>query len=120
MKLIPILIDTYLAAAVANFGIGIVNAAELTGGDALYGFVGMYVIPFFVKGNEARQKMVHMPDLKLDGQIYGYLIPGIAGDEMHVGQTEIMSVLQLGVPSVSHKDDILLDVLLDYEPRAAT
>ena len=86
----------------------------------MYGLVGMYVIPFFVKRNEAWQEMVNMPDLKLNGQVHGSLIPWIAGDEVHVGQAEIVSVLQLGVPSVCHEDDILLDVFLDYEPRAAT
>ena len=48
MKLIPILIDAYLAAAVANLGFGIVDASELTGSDALYGLVGMDVVSFLV------------------------------------------------------------------------
>ena len=80
----------------------------------------MYVIPFFVKGNEAWQEMVNMPNLKLNRQVYGSLIPWIAGDEVHVGQTEIMSVLQLGVPPASHEDNVLLDVFLNYKPRAST
>ena len=39
---------------------------------------------------------------------------------MQVGQTEVVPILQLGIPSVCHEDDVLLDVLLHYEPRAAT
>ena len=48
MKLIPILIDTYLAAAIANLGFGIVDTSELTRSNALNGLVGMDVVSFLV------------------------------------------------------------------------
>lgn len=116
---LPLPIDTYLPAAVADAGVGIVDAAELAGGDALDGLRGVDVVALFVERQRAWHEVVHVAHLELYGLVYRWLLPRVGRDEMEVGKAEVVAVLQLRVPAVGYEDDVLLDVLLDHEPWAA-
>ena len=81
----------------------------------------MDVITFVVEADEARHEVVHMTYLELDGHGFVALQDGQRlCDEVEVCQTEVVSILQLRVPAIRHKDDVLLDILLHNEPRTTT
>ena len=117
------LLRPYLAAAETDGGVAVVDAAKLSGGDALDGGVGVDVVAILLLGDEALHEVVYVAYLELDGHACAcqcLVAPGIAGDEVEVGKAEVVAILQLCVPTLSHEDDVLLDVLLDHKPWAAT
>ena len=54
--------------SVADLRLGIVDATELTGGDALYGSIGMDVITLVIKADGTQHEMVNMSHLELYGK----------------------------------------------------
>ena len=119
---LAILVDAYLSAAQADARIGVIDAAELSGGNALDGLFAVDVEAFLIEGKGAVHEMVHVTHLELDvhhAALRQRLLPGVAGDEVKVGETEVVAVLQLSVPAVRHEDDVVLDVLFHHEPGSA-
>ena len=118
-KELSVAVDGYLATAVADLVIGIVDAAKLPGGNALNGLVGVDVIALIIQGDDAWHEVVDVAHLEGDGHFLLFE-GGWEGtcDEVHVRQTEVVAVLQLGVPSVSNEDDVLLHVLFHDKPRS--
>ena len=116
---LSVAVDGYLATAIADLVIGIIDAAKLPGGNALNGLVGVDVIALIIQGDDAWHEVVDVAHLEGDGHFLLFE-GGWEGtcDEVHVRQTEVVAVLQLGVPSVSNEDDVLLHVLLHDKPRS--
>ena len=82
-----VLVDGYLPAAVADAGISIVDAAELSWGDALDGFVAMDVVTLFVEADEARHEVVHMAYLELAvNRVAIAYVPDVLGEILVAGQ----------------------------------
>ncbi len=115
-----LLLQRNLATAQADAGFGIVDASELTGSNALDGLGRMNgPLAFGILADETRHEVIDVAHLELDGLFVGRLFPRIGGNEVQVGQAEVVPVLQLRVPAVSHEDDVLADILLHYEPWSA-
>ena len=80
----------------------------------------MDAVTLLVAGDDALHEVADMPYLERDGKsLFPFGNLEGTGDEVQVGQAEVMTVLQPGVPAVRHEHDVLPYVLLDDEPGAA-
>ena len=81
----------------------------------------MDVITFVVEADKTWHEVVHMTHLELNGhRLVAFQDGQRLCNEVEVCQTEVVSVLQLRVPTVCYENDVLLYILLHNEPRTAT
>ena len=66
-KELSVTVDGYLATAIADLVIGIIDAAKLPGGNALNGLVGVDVIALIIQGDDAWHEVVDVSNLELNG-----------------------------------------------------
>ena len=65
---LSVAVDGYLATAIADLVIGIIDAAKLPGGNALNGLVGVDVIALIIQSDDAWHEVVDVPYLERYGQ----------------------------------------------------
>jgi len=68
---LSVFVDGDFAATVADAMVGIVDAAELPRGNALYGLFAMDVIAFVIERDGALHEVIDMPHLEGDGERLG-------------------------------------------------
>ena len=61
---LSVAVDGYLATAIADLVIGIIDAAKLPGGNALNGLAGVDVIALIIQGDDAWHEVVDVAHLE--------------------------------------------------------
>lgn len=71
LVLLSVFVDGDFATAIADLVLGIVDAAELAGGDALDRLVAVDMVAFVVECDGSVHEVVHMAHLEGNGEIFG-------------------------------------------------
>lgn len=92
----------------------IIHHAELSGSHAVDRLFRMYhpsaIFEFFDSGWMILRRMANLERYLLHRHL--------AGEEMEILKREILLVRRLRIVAVTHVENVLLHILLDYEPRS--
>ena len=104
-----------LARTIAAMMVLIIHHAELAGSHAMDSLLRMNhpsaIFEFFDSSRMILRRMANLERYLLHRHL--------TGEEMEILQWEILLVRRLRVVAVTHVENILLHILLDYEPRSA-